>query len=89
MGCNKAPQDGVAATVNGHAIQRAEVDKDYNAQLAQNPQQQAPSADPPDVGAGSDGLRNLGLGHDQRRLGLFPNGHNGLLEVGDAFYNNK
>ena len=48
IGCNKAPQDGVAATVNGHAIQRAEVDKDYNAQLAQNPQQQVPSADQAD-----------------------------------------
>ncbi|HZL25433.1 MAG TPA: SurA N-terminal domain-containing protein, partial [Acidobacteriaceae bacterium] len=45
IGCNKAPQDGVAATVNGHAIQTAEVDKVYNAQLAQNPQQQSPSAD--------------------------------------------
>jgi len=41
IGCNKAPQDGVAATVNGHAIQRTEVDKAYNAQLAQNPQQVA------------------------------------------------
>ena len=27
IGCNKAPQDGVVATVNGHAIQRTEVDK--------------------------------------------------------------
>jgi peptidyl-prolyl cis-trans isomerase SurA len=47
-GCNKAPQDGVAATVNGHAIQRAEVDRGYNAQLASNPQQQAPSTDQAD-----------------------------------------
>jgi len=38
-GCNKGPQDGVAATVNGHAIQRADLDKAYNAQLTQNPQQ--------------------------------------------------
>lgn len=48
MGCNKAPQDGVAATVNGHAIQRAEVDQAYNAQLAQNPPQQVPSSDQAD-----------------------------------------
>jgi len=48
IGCNKPPQDGVAATVNGHAIQRTEVDKAYNAQLAQNPQQQSPSTDQAD-----------------------------------------
>jgi len=48
-GCNKGPQDGVAAMVNGHAIQRAEVDKIYTAQqLANNPQQQALSQDQAD-----------------------------------------
>jgi peptidyl-prolyl cis-trans isomerase SurA len=41
-GCHKGPQDGVIATVNGHAIMSAEVDKAYNLQLANNPQQQAP-----------------------------------------------
>ncbi len=49
-GCNKGPQEGVVATVNGHAIQRAEVDKVYTAQLANNPQQQqqTPSQDQAD-----------------------------------------
>jgi peptidyl-prolyl cis-trans isomerase SurA len=47
-GCRKGPQDGVVATVNGHAIQRTEVDKIYTAQLANNPQQQAPSPDQAD-----------------------------------------
>ena len=43
-GCHKGPSDGVVATVNGRPIQRADMDKIYNAQLAQNPQQQ-PSTD--------------------------------------------
>src|ERR1700728_3395531 len=47
-GWHKAPQDGVVATVNGHPILRTEVDKAYNAQLANNPQQAAPSADQAD-----------------------------------------
>jgi peptidyl-prolyl cis-trans isomerase SurA len=49
-GCHKGPQDGVVATVNGKAIQRAEVDKVYNAQLTNpnNPQQQTPSQDQAD-----------------------------------------
>ena len=47
-GCHKGPQDGVVATVNGHAIQRTEVDKIYDAQLANNPQQQVPSQDQAD-----------------------------------------
>jgi peptidyl-prolyl cis-trans isomerase SurA len=47
-GCHKGPQNGVAAMVNGHAIQRAEIDKVYNAQLANNPQQQVPSQDQAD-----------------------------------------
>ena len=48
FGCRKGPQDGVAATVNGHPILRTDVDKVYNAQLANNPQQQVPSADQAD-----------------------------------------
>lgn len=47
-GCNKGVDQGVVATVNGHPIQRDEVDKLYNAQLAGNPQQQAPSTDQAD-----------------------------------------
>ena len=43
-GCHKGPSDGVVATVNGRPIQRADMDKIYSAQLAQNPQQQ-PSTD--------------------------------------------
>jgi peptidyl-prolyl cis-trans isomerase SurA len=48
-GCHKGPQDGVAATVNGHPIQRTDVDKAYNAQLASNPQQATPSPDQADA----------------------------------------
>jgi peptidyl-prolyl cis-trans isomerase SurA len=44
-GCHKGPTDGVAATVNGHPILRAEIDKIYLAQTASNPQQGAPSQD--------------------------------------------
>lgn len=40
-GCNKGPQDGVVATVNGHPIQRTEVDKEFQAQVTSNPQQNA------------------------------------------------
>jgi peptidyl-prolyl cis-trans isomerase SurA len=46
-GCHKGPQDGVVATVNGHPILQTDVDKAYNAQLANNPQQQ-PSTDQAD-----------------------------------------
>jgi peptidyl-prolyl cis-trans isomerase SurA len=38
-GCQKGPQEGVVATVNGHPIQRTEVDKIYELQMASNPQQ--------------------------------------------------
>ena len=44
-GCHKGPQQGVVATVNGHPIFQTDVDKQYNAQLANNPQQQPPSSD--------------------------------------------
>jgi peptidyl-prolyl cis-trans isomerase SurA len=47
-GCHKGPQDGVVATVNGHPVLQTEVDKVYTAQLANNPQQQAPAADQAD-----------------------------------------
>jgi peptidyl-prolyl cis-trans isomerase SurA len=40
--CNKGPQEGVVATVNGKPILRADVDKIYTAQLASNPQQPSP-----------------------------------------------
>src|ERR1700742_1153055 len=42
-GCHQVQQKGVVATVNGHPILRADLDKSYNAQLASNPQAQAPS----------------------------------------------
>ena len=48
-GCNKGPQDGVVATVNGHPIQRTEVDKEFKAQVAGNPQQQNASTDQADA----------------------------------------
>lgn len=44
-GCHEVQQNGVVATVNGHPIIGADLDKDYNAQLANNPQTQTPSAD--------------------------------------------
>jgi peptidyl-prolyl cis-trans isomerase SurA len=47
-GCHKGPQQGVVATVNGHAILQTDVDKVYHAQLANNPQQQSPSPDQSD-----------------------------------------
>jgi len=40
--CNKGPQEGVVATVNGKPILRADIDKLYNAQFANNPQQLTP-----------------------------------------------
>ncbi|HXE09680.1 MAG TPA: SurA N-terminal domain-containing protein [Acidobacteriaceae bacterium] len=48
-GCRQVQQNGVVATVNGHPILRADLDKLYNAQLANNPQQQSPSADQADA----------------------------------------
>ncbi|MGA7157937.1 MAG: SurA N-terminal domain-containing protein [Acidobacteriaceae bacterium] len=48
-GCHKGPQQGVVATVNGHPIFQTEVDKAYNAQLASNPQKQAPTTDQEDA----------------------------------------
>jgi len=47
-GCHKGPQQGVVATVNGHPIFQTDVDKAYTAQLATNPQQQAPTPDQTD-----------------------------------------
>src|SRR5580698_3561182 len=47
-GCHKGHQDGVVSTVNGHPILRADVDKAYNTQLANNPQQAPPSTDQAD-----------------------------------------
>jgi peptidyl-prolyl cis-trans isomerase SurA len=44
-GCNRGAQQGVVATVNGHPILQTDVDKQYNAQLANNPPQQPPSTD--------------------------------------------
>ncbi|MGA8939057.1 MAG: SurA N-terminal domain-containing protein [Acidobacteriaceae bacterium] len=48
-GCHKGPQQGVVATVNGHPIFQTDVDKAYKAQLASNPQQQAPTTDQEDA----------------------------------------
>ena len=47
--CNKGPQEGVIATVNGKPILRADVDKLYTAQLANNPQQTSPTQDQADT----------------------------------------
>jgi peptidyl-prolyl cis-trans isomerase SurA len=47
-GCNKGPQQGVVATVNGHPIFQTDVDKAYTNQLASNPQQQSPTPDQAD-----------------------------------------
>ncbi len=48
-GCRQVQQNGVVATVNGHPILRADLDKNYNAQLANNPQQEKPSTDQGDA----------------------------------------
>ena len=48
-GCRQVQQNGVVATVNGHPILRADLDKVYNAQLASNPQPQTPSSDQADA----------------------------------------
>ena len=48
-GCRQVQQNGVVATVNGHPILRADLDKLYNAQLANNPQPQAPTTDAADA----------------------------------------
>ena len=48
-GCHQVQQNGVVATVNGHPILRADLDKVYNAQLASNPQAQSPSTDQADA----------------------------------------
>jgi peptidyl-prolyl cis-trans isomerase SurA len=48
-GCRQVQQNGVVATVNGHPILRVDLDKIYNAQLANNPQQSAPSTDQADA----------------------------------------
>jgi peptidyl-prolyl cis-trans isomerase SurA len=47
-GCHQGRQQGVVATVNGHPIFQTDVDKAYNAQLANNPRQQSPSTDQAD-----------------------------------------
>jgi peptidyl-prolyl cis-trans isomerase SurA len=44
-GCHQVQPNGVVATVNGHPILQADLDKLYKAQLANNPQQQSPSAE--------------------------------------------
>jgi peptidyl-prolyl cis-trans isomerase SurA len=48
-GCHQVQQNGVVATVNGHPILRADLDKLYNAELANNPQAQSPSNDQADA----------------------------------------
>jgi peptidyl-prolyl cis-trans isomerase SurA len=48
-GCHQVQQNGVVATVNGHPILRADLDKLYTAQLANNPQPQPPSPDQADT----------------------------------------
>lgn len=48
-GCHQVQQNGVVATVNGHPILRADLDKSYNQELAANPQAQSPSNDQADA----------------------------------------
>jgi peptidyl-prolyl cis-trans isomerase SurA len=48
-GCHQVQQNGVVATVNGHPILRADLDKMYTAELANNPQTQSPSSDQADA----------------------------------------
>lgn len=48
-GCNQVRQNGVVSTVNGHPILQTDLDKTYNAQLANNPQVQSPTTDQADA----------------------------------------
>jgi peptidyl-prolyl cis-trans isomerase SurA len=48
-GCHQAQQNGVVATVNGHPILQADLDKVYSAQVASNPQAQTMSTDQTDA----------------------------------------
>ena len=48
-GCHQTQQNGVVATVNGHPILQADLDKLYTAELASNPQAQPPSTDQADA----------------------------------------
>jgi peptidyl-prolyl cis-trans isomerase SurA len=48
-GCHQTQQNGVVATVNGHPILRADLDKLYDAEIANNPQTQSPSNDQADA----------------------------------------
>lgn len=48
-GCHQAQQNGVVATVNGHPILQADMDKVYSAQVATNPQAQSMSTDQSDA----------------------------------------
>jgi peptidyl-prolyl cis-trans isomerase SurA len=48
-GCHQTQQNGVVATVDGHPILRTDLDKLYNAQLANNPQAQSLSVDQADA----------------------------------------
>lgn len=54
-GCHRKPAGDVVATVNGHPILRADLDKAYNDQLGDNPQQK-----PSEEQAGSLRLQLLG-----------------------------
>src|SRR5271168_4665793 len=47
-GCNRSHSADVVATVNGRAIMRSELDKGYQAQLGEAPQQQQLSQDAAD-----------------------------------------
>src|SRR5579875_1207094 len=48
-GCHQTQQNGVVATVNGHPILQADMDKVYDAQVASNPHAQTMSTDQSDA----------------------------------------
>lgn len=48
-GCHQTQQNGVVATVNGHPILRADLDKLYDQEIANNPQAQSASSDQGDA----------------------------------------
>ncbi len=57
-GCNRAPSPDVVAKVNGHAIQRSEMERYYQSSLGQQPQQRPPTAEQASIGR-LESLRQL------------------------------
>ena len=57
-GCNRAPSPNVVADVNGHTIQRSEMERYYQSSLGQQPQQRPATTEQASIGK-LDSLRQL------------------------------